>query len=330
MPLFAALLLAAQLPGVVPEAAPLTAMRAELEVLRGYDARLAAIGYRLATANRVLCRTVAPTPGWALHAIGQYGPGARAAARASFGFELPVAVELVVPGSAAAAAGVVAGDSVAAVAGRALPIGTASPNASSRDRDAAAALVAAEPADAPLRVTLVRRGVRRDVTIAPSSGCRAAFEVLAGNALSASSDGEVVQIGARFPRDYHDREIAVIVAHELAHTILRHRARLDAAGVKRGLLKEFGRNARLFRRTEDDADRLAVTLLYNAGYDPASAAAFWREHRGLDGGLFRSRTHGSSSTRAALSGAAAAAIPAGAPRPVIPPVLATRDEPLKP
>lgn len=329
MPLFAALLLAAMPPGVVPKAAPLAAMRAELEVLRGYDARLAAIGYRLATANRALCRAVAPTPGWALHAIGQYGPGARDAARASFGFELPVAVELVVPGSAARA-GVMAGDSVAAVAGRALPVGTASPNASSRDRDAAAALVAAEPADAPLSVTLVRGGVRRDVTIAPSPGCRAAFEVLAGNALSASSDGAVVQIGARFPRDYDDAEIAVIVAHELAHIILRHRERLDAAGVKRGLLREFGRNARLFRRTEDDADRLAVTLLYNAGYDPASAATFWREHRGLDGGLFRSRTHGSSGARAALSAAEAADIPPGAARPFMPPVLATRDERLQP
>lgn len=323
MPLLAALLLVA-----APVPAPQADVRAALEVLRGYDARLAAIGWRLATANRALCRRLAPTPGWALHALGQYGPEARDAARASFGFALPVAVELVVPGSPAAAAGVTADDSLAAVAGRALPDAASSRKASSRDRDAAAALVAEQPVDAPLAVTLVRGGVSRDVAIAASPGCRSAFEVLAGDGLSASSDGAVVQVGERFLRDYRDEEIAVIVAHELAHTILAHRARLDAAGVKRGLLKEFGRNARLFRRTEDDADRLAVALLYNAGYDPASAAAFWREHGGLDGGLFRSRTHGSTGARAALSSAAAAAIPAGAARPFIPPVLATRDEPL--
>lgn len=324
MPFLAAMLLAAT-PAPAP---PRADMRAELEVLRGHDARLAAIGWRLATANRALCRTLAPTPGWALHALGQYGPAARDAARASFGFERPVAVELVVPGSPAAAAGVEAADSLAAVAGRALPDAIPSRKASSRDRDAAAALVAAQPADAPLPVTLVRGGVSRDVTIPASPGCRGAFEVLAGDELSASSDGAVVQIGGRFLRDYRDEEIAVIVAHELAHTILDHRARLNAAGVKRGLLKEFGRNARLFRRTEDDADRLAVALLYNAGYDPASAAAFWREHAGLDGGLFRSRTHGSTEARAALSAAAAAAIPAGAARPYIPPMLATQNEPL--
>ena len=323
MPLLAALLLAA-----APVPAPQADMRAQLEVLRGHDARLAAIGWRLATANRALCRRLAPTPGWALHALGQYGPDVRDAARASFGFALPVAVELVVPESPAAAAGVEPGDSIAAVAGRALPSDAPSRKASSRDRDAAAALVADQPADAPLAVTVVRGGASRDVAIAASPGCRGAFEVLAGDGLSASSDGAVVQVGERFLRDYRDAEIAVIVAHELAHTILAHRARLDAAGVKRGLLKEFGRNARLFRRTEDDADRLAVALLYNAGYDPASAAAFWREHAGLDGGLFRSRTHGSTQARAALSAAAAAAIPAGAARPFIPPVLATRDEPL--
>src|SRR3546814_17247433 len=55
-----------------------------------------------------------------------------------------------------------------------------------------------------------------------------------------------------------DAELAAAIAHELAHNILRHRARLDAAGVDRGLAKQFGRNARMFKQTEIEADRPSV------------------------------------------------------------------------
>ena len=165
------------------------------------------------------------------------------------------------------------------------------------------------------------------MTIAGSPGCRVTFEVVAGGGLKASSDGRVVQLSPAFFTRYTDAEIAVVVAHELSHAVLHHRERLEAAGVRWGLLAEFGRNRRLFRRTEDDADLLSVALLYNAGYDPASAAAFWRAHGGeVGGGFFRARTHGSAGARAAEMAAAAAAIPAGAARPITPPVLATRTE----
>ena len=99
-------------------------------------------------------------------------------------------------------------------------------------------------------------------------------------------DCDIVQIGVRFFERYDDADIAVVVAHELAHNILRHRARLDAAGISRGLFAEVGRNGRLIRRTEDEADLLGLHLLRNAGYDPASAPRFWRDHGGdVDGGL---------------------------------------------
>ena len=52
-------------------------------------------------------------------------------------------------------------------------------------------------------------------------------------------------------------------------TSSRHRVRLDAARVSRGFLGNFGRNARLIRETEVEADRLSVYLLERAGYDPA-------------------------------------------------------------
>jgi hypothetical protein len=296
--------------------------------LRDADLRLATIAWRLATTNAALCDRLAPTPGLAIHAIGQYDPALRTQARAEFGFETPVAVEGVVAGSAAARAGVLQNDGLIAVNGE--PFASeASSRADGAGRDAAAALLARQPAGRSLALSLARGGELVDVMVAASPGCRSAFEVLLGSKMEASSDGTIVQIGVRFFERYDDEQVAVVVAHELAHTILRHRERLEAAGVKRGLLAEVGRNGRLFRRTESEADMLGMHLLRNAGYDPHVAVRFWRDHGGdVDGGLFRSRTHPSSKARAAAIEAAIAALPTDAPRPYRPPMLATRDMPL--
>lgn len=302
---------------------------ATFDALRQVDGRMAAIAYRLTTANAPLCRSLAPTPGWAIHSLGQYDPALRDQARASFGFETPIAVEAVVPGSAAAKAGVRAGDSIVSVDGR--PIGSGGPgkDASSAARDAAVEQIAGLPADRPLAVELMREGRTQTVTIPASPGCRSAFEVLLGPGMTASADGRIVQIGVRFFERYTDDEVAVVVAHELSHNILRHAARLEAAGVKRGLLSEVGRNGRLFRLTEDQADLLGAYMLRNAGYDPQIAVRFWREHGGdVDGGLFRSRTHPSSSARAKALETAIATMPAGHGF-YAPPLAAEADRPLQ-
>lgn len=304
--------------------APTAAEPASLETLRAIDLRLATIAQRLVTANAPLCRDTVPATGMVLHADSQYGGAEQVAARQVFGFATPVAVEAVVPGSPAAQAGVRADDGLAAIGSEAL-VGEAEPP-SSADRDKA--LDVLERQQSPVRITIVRAGDRQTVAIPAPLGCRSRFEVVLGPKMTALSDGKVVQIGVRFFERYRDEETAVIVAHELAHTILRHRIRLEAAGVKGGLLKELGRNAALSQRVELEADVLGVALLHNAGYDPASAARFWRDRGSdIDGGLFRSRSHPATARRIAAIEAAAAAIPAGE-RPYVPPILAQRDVPL--
>ncbi|MCI1143552.1 peptidase M48 family protein [Sphingomonas sp. WKB10] len=218
---------------------------ATFDALRQVDGRMAAIAYRLTTANAPLCRSLAPTPGWAIHSLGQYDPALRDQARANFGFETPIAVEAVVPGSAAAKAGFepairscrsTVGRSVVALRARTRAV----PRVMRRwSRSRGSQLIG-------LAVELMREGRTRTVTIPASPGCRSAFEVLLGPGMTATADGRIVQIGVRFFERYTDDEVAVVVAHELSHNILRHAARLEAAGVKRGLLSEVGRNGRLF------------------------------------------------------------------------------------
>jgi len=299
--------------------------RATFEALRVEDARLANIAWRLATANAALCRDLQPGTGLVLHAIDQYAPRDAEAARAVFGFAAPVAIEWVVPGSPAARAGVAQNEAVTAIAGTPPIVPTAARNTSAT-RDAALAQLAALPPRVPVTLTLIAPHGSRRVSIAPIAACRSEFEVVAGPKLGASSDGHVVQVGARLMETYGDDDVAVVVAHELAHTILRHRARLEAAGVKWGLFGEFGRNARLFRETETEADVLGAFLLRNAGWDPQNAVRFWQgPGKKVDPGMFRSRTHPSPKERAAMIAEALAAMPAGAPTPYLPPILAQRD-----
>jgi len=308
--------------------APPPADVATLEALRAADLRLGTIGYRLATANAALCTDIAPVPGIIVHAIDQYAEAEQPAARQAFGFATGVAVEGVVPGSPAASAGVRADDSIVSINGHPVPVANGAGHV--RTRDAMAALVDSQPVDRPLVFVLRRDGSDRVARVAAQPGCRTLFELRVGTAMDAVADGRLVQISSAFLDRLADPQLAVVVAHELSHNILRHHARLDAAKVSRGLLRELGRNGRIHRMTEDDADRLGVHLLRNAGWDPQEAIRFWQGPGArIDGGIFHSRTHSSASKRAELIAAELAKLPQGAPIPYHPPILATRDQPLR-
>lgn len=317
---------------LIAVAAPASAQQidaAGYEALRGIDLRLATIGHRLVTANAPLCRDLQPATGAVVHAIDQYDTGSRVAARQVFAFTTTVSIEGVVPDGPAAKAGLLANDGIVAVADRPMPTPADPKATSAATRDAALAIIAAQPVGTPMRWRVSRGGAERTLAVTAPAGCRSSFEVMLGPKMEASSDGRVIQIGVRFFERYTDEQVAAVVAHELAHTILRHRSRLEAAGVKWGLLAEFGRNGRLFRRTEEEADLVGAALMRNAGYDPQVAVQFWRDHGGdVDGGLFRSRTHPSSRARADAIAAEVAKMPADRVTLYRPPLLDTRDQPL--
>ncbi|SOB86592.1 PDZ domain-containing protein [Sphingomonas guangdongensis] len=294
--------------------------------IRDAEVRLATIGYRLATANAALCDVQRPGTGLQLHTLAQYQPEAREQARRFFGFEGPIAVEGVAPDSPAAQAGVAADDTVVAINGAPLalpstPTGTAMLIAAEQQ-------LASLPSAAPLTLTLRRDGRERTLRIAPVPQCRSRFELLISDRWEASADGDMVQVASRF-LELGDEAATVIVAHELAHNILRHPARLRAARAGSGVLAEFGRSARLYRRTEDEADVLSVYLLANAGFDPMAGARFWRGRgKSIGGGLLRGRSHASPAERARMMEDAARAVGATALRPATSPLIVTRDQPL--
>lgn len=314
----------------------------DFAALRAADLRLATIAQRLVTANAPICAERVAAPGIVVHALDQYAPEARDAARAAFGFATPVAVEAVVPGSAAERAGARADDGLVAMGGAEQdvprPIPARSPGLRRggeyfevrvATREAALAAIERAMPEAPLRLTIRRGDATFDIAVPLSPACRSRFEI-ADEAETAFSDGKTVQIGLGYLARWRDDQVAVILAHELAHNILRHRARQAAARVDTGAGAEFGRNLRINRRVEAEADRLGVHLLRNAGYDPQIAVRFWAEEGPkVAGGVFRSRIYARPAERARAVAAEIAEIPPNAPTPYAPPLLATQSEALR-
>lgn len=298
------------------------------EAVRTADARVAGIGWRLATANARLCDRIEAGTGLQIHTLDQFDAGVRESAKAHFHFATPVAVEAVVAGSPAERAGLLPDDSLVRVGS--VDIAALSGRPGSTDRLVAAQLaIAALPVDAPIAVEAIRAGAPIRVSLQPVPACKSRFELELDGGFGASADGAMVQIGSGFLDDYPDDQLAAVLAHEFAHNILHHRDRLAARGVDYGLLSGFGANVKYFRQTEVQADLLSVYLLANAGYPPRASIAFW-QHFGPSkaGGILRSRSHPAWRDRVATLEAEAARVETFSARPLMSPLLADRDKPL--
>jgi Zn-dependent protease with chaperone function len=288
-------------------AAPALAQQSPYAALAATEARVATIGFRLTTANAAWCPVRQPQFGWIWGDPRLYAADRRTEALAAYGAvdQLHPYIAALAPHSPAASAGMNVGTPVTAIADAPVPDGSGDhPFARITAIEGS---MAALPVDTAIALHV---GAGRIVSLTPVAGCVSDFRVEANERPAAVADGRMVLVNqglADFAAD--DAELAAAIAHELAHNILRHRARLDAAGVDRGLGKQFGRNARLFKQTEVEADRLSVWLLAGAGYDPAAAARFWSRFGQRKGRpMFQASTHPNWRDRVASLEAEASAI----------------------
>ena len=242
------------------------------------------VGYRLTIANAPFCRNRAPNAGWVIHDVAQYPDDETA--RAAFAFEQPVQIAAVVQGGPADQAGIRAGDSFvglddATLYWPAMPVGK-----TGYERMASFKQLVGErwKTDGSLSVKLVRKGETSAKKISGSSACKSDFWVDSKAKMDAGADGERVRVTSGLMAYTPDeQELAAVVAHELAHNLLQHRARLDKGGK--------GRTAATLE-TEIEADRLSVWLMTNAGYDPNASIRFWERYGRKTGlGIFSAGTH---------------------------------------
>ena len=264
-------------------AADVPGLRAELETLASLDARVQSAGWRLVRGNARFCRDVAPAIGLQLFdAAGFSDP---AAVRAALGLPGDIAVAAVAAGGPAARAGLAAHVPLREVAGQ--PTADL-PEAGPRDYARLAALH--DRVDAALAASGsagFATGYGAAVTVAGEPVCPTRFEMLSKGS-RAAADGKRVAIGGKLVEELSNDLLAAALAHELAHNLLGHRARLDRDGRSWGSVKA----------TEREADRLMPWLLANAGYDPMSAVRFfeaWGPRHDL--GLFATPDHDGWKTR---------------------------------
>ena len=274
---------AAQAPQEEPTGTALAApapLPPEVAELRRQDARVLDLGYRLVTGNARFCDAPSASAGLLLHDMVAYGEGEKL--RGLLGLRGDIGVQALVPDGPAMRAGVQVDDTVVAIGDLAvadIPMQGAKPWERIETIRAEAERLLAETGALPL--TVLRADGPVSLTIAGVPACRSRFEI--GEGSRAVADGHRVVIGPDFAGvDYPDPLLAAVLAHELAHNLLGHRAWLDANGRKR-------KNIRL---TEREADRLMPWLLVNAGFAPEDASRFMERWGPRYGGwIFRARTH---------------------------------------
>ncbi|MHA6317738.1 M48 family metalloprotease [Altererythrobacter sp. CAU 1778] len=263
------------------------------------DQRLLDLSDRMLIASANRCEETMPNIGLIMHSRDQYAASSEEYRERAFPPERPLAVLAVGDPSPSRSAGIAPG---AWLTG----IGSWRTETSSSDerqlRLRAFDALASLPAEEYVVLHMASSAGLSDVAIPARPACRILVEQVPGSRRFARSDGSIIQISSKLLEEVDDSQLAVILAHELAHAVLQHRERLDEADVKKGLLGEFGKSARLAREAEIEADRLSVHLLADAGLDPSAGPQFWRSSVGksISGGLLRSRIYPSAKGRAEL------------------------------
>jgi beta-barrel assembly-enhancing protease len=246
-----------------PAQADIEAYRALIE----QDLRLATTGYRLAAVNAPFCKRKERNPGWVIHDIAQY-PNAEIA-KAAFGFEMPIQVAAVVQNGPADQADIKSNDGFIGMSDAtfywpAFPLGK---RGDERIISFKQLLDERMPEKTGLAMRFSRSGAKFNTTLSPPPVCASDFQIDTVNGKDAGADGHMVSVSIGLARyAANDDEFAFIVAHEMAHNILGHRAQLDAANARK--------NSKAVLATEVEADRLSVWLMSNARYDPNGATRF--------------------------------------------------------
>ena len=225
--------------------------------------RLERVSAPLRLANATLCKKTFRDPGFSTHVLEDYPETLRDVAKEALGLdEGGIYVRRVRPGSPAASADIEAGDSILSLNGQFVPGGTTMKRFYS-------ALSRGAFGGVKTRLKLLTpSGSEYETTLRSETACDFETHVFYSRDINGHTDGQDVFITSelmRFVGD--DNNLALIVAHEMAHAIAGHIDEISSAEL------------------ELDADRMALVMMENAGYDIQSAIDYWTDashpHRDL-------------------------------------------------
>ncbi len=254
-------------------------------------ARVSAIAERLFTANADLCPDLTRSIGFRADTVNDFNPSFRRAASDTLGFGAAPRVAWVDASGPADRAGLKSGDVIVAVDGQA--VGD-KPDA---QKTVAADLAQSKTGDVRLKY---RRGeAEQEVVIHPLKACDYGVVVLDAEDINAAADGKRIAIDRGMLRFVaSDDELALVMAHELAHDTERHiraksaNAAMGAVGgaavdvlLALGGVNSGGAFAKAGRAAgagyasaafESEADYIGMYYMARAGYDVNGVEDFWR------------------------------------------------------
>ena len=203
------------------------------------------IATRLAAAGRMRCTILEPYLGLVLQHLSQFELADRPGMIARQALDRGPGVIAVVPESPAAVAGIYPGDVMVAINGRALPseAGLSMPFAAARARSRADAIQELiTNTDAPnVLISVLRDNVVFVVDVTLQYACPHHVHLARSNQRNAYADGRHVFLTTGLMSQLENAdELAFIVAHEMAHNILRHAMIMRGDDVKHGLGRTLG------------------------------------------------------------------------------------------
>jgi beta-barrel assembly-enhancing protease len=276
--------------------------QASLLALQRDDQRVADIAWRIASRNADSCLKLWASIGVSLQHVSQYEPAYRASAQVAFGLDDTYpSILAVAEGSPASAAGLRPNDKLRAVNG--VDLGDKKwgrKNAASYDAvTAAMAALEALPEQRASVLSIERGSQRLEVSVTPQNVCHSRVELAPGNAINANANGLVAQISGRLVHWVEsDDELALVIAHEIAHNLLDHPKRLNEKSSLSGLATSLGLAGKAQRQMELDADHMGIMMVARAGYNYKIAPDFWaRLYANAPLASFLATTHPTTPTR---------------------------------
>ena len=209
---------------------------------------------RIRTANADLCARTRPGIGLKTHTLSNYSKTLRPAVARELGAADEPRVLTVVPDSPADLAGIAQGDALI-VEGRAVRHGSK----------------AFREALASGRIEVRRDGQVREVAVTPRPECAYDVRLRMSSSINAFATGSSITVTSGM-LDFvdGDRELALILGHELAHNTQAHIPKI----VRNYVLSLGG--TRYARPFESEADYVGLYYMVRAGYAPDGVEAFWR------------------------------------------------------
>jgi len=248
------------LPDALPDETSFTDVLTEYQRM---NERLDRVSARLRLANADLCPEVFRDPGFNVHTLEDYPERLKILAQDIMGLEPDgIYIRSVRQGSPAELADIQAGDRLLSLNGKNILGGkTMKRFYAALSREAFGGVQTRLKLRAP-------EGNEYETTLRSDTACDYGTHVFNSQNVNGHTDGQDVYITSelmRLVRD--DTNLALIVAHEMSHAIAGHIDLVPSANL------------------ELEADRMALVLMENAGYDIDSAIEFWADaahpHRDL-------------------------------------------------